>query len=117
MLGRYRTAIILLAAFTSLLPFALPSSDVVRTVEGIVKKVADGDTLTIVTRERTKLRVRLYGIDAPEIRHGKKPGQPYGEEAKAALRGMVLERKVRLDIIDRDRNNGNSGGGTAEGGC
>lgn len=86
-----------------LLLLALPSHAVIRTVEGTVTKVADGDTITVVTAEGTKLKTRLYGIDAPEIRHGKKPGQPFGEDAKRALARMVLGKKVRLDIIDVDR--------------
>lgn len=37
-----------------------------RTVSGKVTKVSDGDTIHVTTPERTKLKVRLYGIDAPE---------------------------------------------------
>lgn len=86
-----------------LLLLALPSHAVIRTVVGTVTKVSDGDTITVVTAEGTKLRTRLYGIDAPEIRHGKIPGQPYGEDAKRALAAMVSGKKVRLDILDVDR--------------
>lgn len=96
---RFRTPILLLL----LLLFALPSHAVLRTVQGTVSKVADGDTITVVTADGTRLRTRLYGIDAPEIRHGKKPGQPYGEDAKRALTRMVLGKKVRLDIVLVDR--------------
>jgi len=38
----------------------------IRTVTGTVTKVSDGDTIQVTTPEQTKLRVRLYGIDAPE---------------------------------------------------
>lgn len=86
-----------------LLLLAIPSHAVLRSVEGTVTKVSDGDTITVVTAEGTKLKTRLYGIDAPEIRHGKKPGQPFGEDAKRALVAKVLGKKVRLDIIDVDR--------------
>lgn len=103
MLRKYRSTIILLFAFAVLLCLSHSAHTAIRTVEGIVKKVADGDTLTLITPEGTKLRVRLYGIDAPEIRHGKKRGQPHGEEARAALMGMILGKKVRLDIVDIDR--------------
>ncbi|OGP73239.1 MAG: hypothetical protein A2W09_01545 [Deltaproteobacteria bacterium RBG_16_50_11] len=90
MASRYRSTIILLLATVSLLAHSIQSHAVIRTVEGIVKKVADGDTLTVVTHEGTKLRVRLCGIDAPEIRHNGLPGQPYGGEAKAALTALML---------------------------
>ncbi|NNG45925.1 MAG: thermonuclease family protein [Deltaproteobacteria bacterium] len=71
-------------------------------MEGKVTRVADGDTLTLVTREGTKLKVRLYGIDAPEIRHKNLPGQPYGKEARAALAALTLGRRVTVEIVDID---------------
>jgi hypothetical protein len=33
-----------------------------RTEEGIVERVADGDTLTVITANQTKLRIRMFGI-------------------------------------------------------
>jgi micrococcal nuclease len=86
-----------------LLLLALPSHAVIRTVEGTVMRVSDGDSVIVETAEETKLRTRLYGIDAPEIRYGKKVGQPFGEDAKQALSKMILGKKVRLEIIDIDR--------------
>ncbi len=68
MLGRSRSTIILFVAFAVLLCIAYPAHPSIRTMEGIVKKVADGDTITLITPEGTKLRVRLYRIDAPDIR-------------------------------------------------
>lgn len=99
---RYRIAVILLAAIASLSASALPSLAFFRTVEGVVRKVIDEDTITVVTGNGTKLLIRLYGIDGPEIRHGNRPGQPYGEESKTALESMILGRKVRIDIVDTD---------------
>ena len=102
----WRSPIVLLPAFASLPVFLFPSCTAPGTapgaVEGEVKKVADGDTLTLVTRDGTRLKVRLYGIDAPEIRHESQPGQPYGEEAKDALEKKISRRIVRLDIVERD---------------
>jgi endonuclease YncB( thermonuclease family) len=71
-------------------------------VEGEVSRVIDGDTVTLATREGTKLRVRLYGIDAPEVRHEKTAGQPYGKEAKEALTALALGRRVTVEIVDID---------------
>jgi endonuclease YncB( thermonuclease family) len=59
--------------------------------------------VTLVTHDGAKYRVRLYGIDAPEVRYEKKPGQLYGEEAKRALTGKVLRKEVTLIIQDRDQ--------------
>jgi endonuclease YncB( thermonuclease family) len=36
--------------------------------------VSDGDSVAVTTQNHTTLRVRLLGIDAPEIPHGQKPG-------------------------------------------
>jgi hypothetical protein len=36
-----------------------------RIEEGTVTSVADGDTLTIITANQTKLRIRMFGIAAP----------------------------------------------------
>jgi micrococcal nuclease len=88
----------------------LSAKSPMRTVEGVVVKVTDGDTIKVETSERTILRVRLYGIDAPETekysrRTGRisKAGQPYGEEAYRALESRILGKKVKVDIIDIDR--------------
>ena len=54
----------------------------------MVTKVSDGDTIHLMTPKQTKLKVRLYGIDAPETdkindHTGQVniPAQPYGEES------------------------------------
>jgi len=65
--------------------------------------VSDGDRVTLITWDGTKFRVRLYGIDAPEVRHDGKPGQPFGEEAKRALAGKVLRKEVTITIQDKDQ--------------
>jgi micrococcal nuclease len=101
----------LLAGVTTFL-LTSPSSarEPIRTVTGTVTKVSDGDTIQVTTPEQTKLRVRLYGMDAPETpkinqRTGRvnKPGQPYGKESWKALEGKIMGKQVRLDIIDIDR--------------
>lgn len=61
-----------------------------RIEEGIVERVADGGTLTVITPNQTKLRIRMFGIDAPETPKGTRfPGQPYGKEAEAYLKQLV----------------------------
>ena len=102
MSGRFRRAVLFLFAFVALLGSSVPSCASPRTVEGEVTRVIDGDTITLATREGTKLRVRLYGIDAPEVRHEERPGQPYGNEARAALKGLALGRRVTVEIVDTD---------------
>lgn len=76
-----------------------------RVVEGTVTRVADGDTLTIQDDNGTKLKIRLYGIDAPESekvsKTGKvmKPGQPGGKEAHQVLVGKVMGKRVEVAIM------------------
>ena len=77
-----------------------------RTVTGIVTKVSDGDSIQVTTPEQTKLRVRLYGIDAPETdkinnRTGQvnKPGQPYSEEAWKALKDKIMGKQVKRNRL------------------
>jgi micrococcal nuclease len=104
--------LLLIFAFllSSLLLTPATSPAVIRTVEGTVTQVTDGDTLKVETAEGTKLTIRLYGIDAPEVerisyRTGliSKQGQPYGKSSCEVLRAKVLRRKVKVDIIDIDR--------------
>ncbi len=58
-----------------------------------VSTVLDGDTVVFEGGERLRLR----GIDAPEIRHGSTPGQYYGRESLVMLRDLVKGRDLFLD--------------------
>jgi micrococcal nuclease len=82
----------------------------IRTVTGTVTKISDGDTIRVITLEQTKLKVRLYGIDAAETprinAHSdqiSKAGQRYALESRKALEGKIRGRQVKLDIIDVDK--------------
>jgi len=68
-----------------------------RSLVATVKHVSDGDTVTAISVNGTKLRIRLLGIDAPETPHGKKPGQPYGGEARDYLDHLIGGKTVRVD--------------------
>jgi endonuclease YncB( thermonuclease family) len=61
-----------------------------------VLTVGDGDSL-VVLQDGERIRVRLAEIDAPER------GQPWSRQAREALRDKVLDKRVRLDVIDVDR--------------
>jgi endonuclease YncB( thermonuclease family) len=74
-----------------------------RVIEGMVKAVYDGDTVLLTTREESRLKVRLYGIDAPETRKPDKPGQPYGDIAKRTLMYKIMGRRVSAEIMDIDQ--------------
>lgn len=74
-----------------------------RIIEGMVKSVYDGDTVLLTTREESRLKVRLYGIDAPETKKPDKPGQPYGDISKRTLMYKIMGRRVTAEIIDIDQ--------------
>jgi len=102
--------LVAILALSILLPLLLQAKEPTRIEEGVVKKVVDGDTVQVITNEDTELKIRLYGIDAPETvkmnrRTGvvSKPGQPYGNEAYRALESKVFHKKVQLQIMDIDR--------------
>lgn len=69
-------------------PAALPE------VEGVIVRVVDGDTLRFqpVQTGAPELAVRLRGIDAPES------CQPWGPQARQALRQAVQGRRGRLQL-------------------
>jgi micrococcal nuclease len=85
------------------------ASEPVRTILGFIIDVADGNKITVVSYG-TKLEMRLYGIDAPvgeKARRrtgGKRPGQPYGEEAYLALKEKIDQRWIRYEIVSYDRH-------------
>lgn len=56
---------------------------------GVVTYVADGDTLTIRRSDDTTTRIRLLGIDAPEIAHDGRPADCGGDEAAASLKTLL----------------------------
>jgi len=64
----------------------------------VVKKVVDGDTIWVSTKNGGEEKIRLIGIDAHEVRNTpqKKAGF-YGKEASAYLRKRVSGKKVRLE--------------------
>ncbi len=73
-----------------------------RTLVAKVERVSDGDTVTAISSNQTKLRIRLLGIDAPEVPHGDKPGQPFGEEARDYLDHLIGGKTVRVDAYGPD---------------
>ncbi|MFV0418714.1 MAG: thermonuclease family protein [Dysgonomonas sp.] len=73
----------------------LGSYDTVLT--GRVVRVADGDTVTILTDQREQIRVRLDGIDAPER------GQDFGAKATLFVRDLCLNKTVTIHKKGTDR--------------
>jgi endonuclease YncB( thermonuclease family) len=74
-----------------------------RAIDGTVMTVYDGDTVLLTSRGSSRLKVRLFGIDAPETRKPDKPGQPGGEAAKRALMYKIMGRQVSVEVMDIDQ--------------
>ena len=75
-------------------------------VEGEVVEVVDWDTITVYTGGKRE-RVRLLGIDTPELHHPQRGEEPLGREAGDYTRERLLGLKVMLirdpESDDRDR--------------
>jgi endonuclease YncB( thermonuclease family) len=69
-------------------------------ITGVVTLVSDGDTIVVETGEGTKLRCRLAYIDAPEIPHGRAPGN-LSERSEERTVGKNLRKTVTVRSRDR----------------
>ena len=68
----------------------------------MVQRVIDGDTIYVTKTgdldQKNIIKVRLLGINAPEVKHqGNETTECFGNEAKDFLTETVLGRKVRLE--------------------
>ena len=63
--------------------------------QATVRYVYDGDTVRLASGER----VRLAGIDAPEVAHSGKAGEPFGDASRQALRAMLAKTHNRLLVV------------------
>ena len=62
-------------------------------------RVIDGDTLTVADENQNLHRMRIVGMDAPEL------AQPYGRAAKAALSELVLHKEIQVLPAGVDKYN------------
>lgn len=67
------------------------------TLDGRVVGVHDGDTITVLDANRVQHKIRLAGIDAPEIK------QAFGSRSKQNLSGLVFAHVVRVEWKKQDR--------------
>jgi endonuclease YncB( thermonuclease family) len=66
-------------------------------VEGRVVGVADGDTITLLDKHYHQHRIRIAGIDAPEL------GQPFGRRSKQHMAQLAFGRDAKADCYKVDR--------------
>jgi len=60
--------------------------------------ITDGDTIKLHGE-----RIRLHGIDAPELKQVCKDGWRAGEASKAALQQIISRGPIECKAVDRDR--------------
>ena len=58
--------------------------------------ISDGDTFTGLNRDNLQLKIRIYGIDAPEKK------QAFGNRAKEMLSDLIFGKDVVVDIQSQD---------------
>ena len=84
-------------------PFIPPIS------HGIVIKVYDGDTITIVSKlpyensQLYKFSIRLKGIDCPEIKSKNEDEKKLAHQARDALSKLLLNKYIKLDDISTEK--------------
>ncbi|EDC3761224.1 thermonuclease family protein [Campylobacter upsaliensis] len=92
-------------SFNAFLPQDFKEQNLEKELTGKVSKVIDGDTIELLAKTSKenpynhiiKLKIRLYGIDAPELK------QAYGKEAKEYLSALILKQEVSLIIENKDK--------------
>ncbi|TNC89299.1 MAG: hypothetical protein CSH49_07870 [Alcanivorax sp.] len=84
----------LLAAFLTFTTSATFATD---SITGKVVRVADGDTITILTSDKEQVKIRFAGIDCPER------AQPWGRNATEALKTVLTGEPVKVEVVDVDR--------------
>jgi endonuclease YncB( thermonuclease family) len=82
-----------MTTLTALAIFALAAG----SLTGKVVSVHDGDTVTILDAENVKYKVRLSGIDAPEL------GQDFGKRSKQTLVDKIADKMVMVETHGKDR--------------
>src|SRR5262245_45884191 len=82
--------------FPFTLALFLASHAAAEILSGRVVGISDGDTLTVVVKER-QVKVRINGIDAPE------KGQPFAEQSKQNLARMAFQKDARLECHKKDQ--------------
>lgn len=66
---------------------------------GICVHVIDGDTVDVVDDGQNLHRIRITGMDAPEL------SQPYGQQSKQALKDLILNHEVLVLPMGIDKYN------------
>lgn len=105
-MGSLRRLVALVATVVVLASSGCGGDDDAATDRGVVTRITDGDTLRIRLAGSAEEKVRLIGIDTPEV-HGRGGlRECFGKEASAHLARLLplgTEVRVEIDAEPRDR--------------
>jgi endonuclease YncB( thermonuclease family) len=105
----------LICLTTAVLIFGLIGCQIFRPAQYTVKRVSDGDTLTVSDPQGTDIKVRFACVDAPEVPHTAKERASkravvraqfqWGMQAQNRVQQLVKQggERVNLIITDSDR--------------
>lgn len=68
-----------------------------KTFMAKVVNVTDGDTITVLDKNKKQYKIRLYGIDAPESK------QAYGQASKKFLSSLIASKEVKIVVVNQDK--------------
>jgi micrococcal nuclease len=80
-----------------LLPLLLLFPILSSTFYAKVVGVHDGDSITVLTASNQQIKVRLEGIDCPELK------QDFGQKAKQYTSSLCFQKQVRIETTGKDR--------------
>ena len=69
-----------------------------KNISGTVVGISDGDTFTLLTKDKIKYKIRLAHIDCPE------KNQAFGTFAKRTLSDLIYLKNVQVNYSSLDRN-------------
>lgn len=61
-----------------------------------VVSISDGDTFTAINKDNLQLKIRIFGIDAPEKK------QAYGNKSKEFLSSLIFGKSISIDVQSKD---------------
>jgi endonuclease YncB( thermonuclease family) len=80
-----------------LLGLLVCNANATNSLQGLVVGVSDGDSLTLLDAEKRQHKIRLQGIDAPEMK------QAYGQKSKESLSKLVYNKTIQVHWSKKDR--------------
>lgn len=98
-------SLIIIVTLTSRILKKSDSAENLLSGTAIIRHIIDGDTIVVGYEGRDE-KIRLIGINTPEIHHPTKGVEPYGYEAKRFVEGILKPGdrvKLEFDIQSRDK--------------